>query len=210
MIYPQLSDAAWLQAQVDAGLNDGQIAAQLGCTKSAVVYARQRCGVLRPHTCAVCGITFTRDYYRIHVHSCKRRQTHADCQYCGKVLGVAIHPTHEARCHANPTVREATRRLLDAGDGTIVSSTHYRRVSLGTQAISAPALRELYGAWAQVAQEFGLAYGESAVQLQIERGVVSERTAIAYERQVLESEQHRGLPVCGVRQVGREVYCMLR
>lgn len=208
--YPQLQDAAWLREQVDAGLTNEQIAQLVGCTIPAVKSALDRNRIYHLRRCSACGVEFTADYYRVHITTCKRKATHATCQHCGNVYAVATHAKHEPRCAQNPAVRELTRRLLDDGNGIIVSSTHYRRVSIGTLAISAPTLRELYGRWADVARAFGLAYGDEAFARQVAIGVANEAAAMRYERRVLAAEMDRGFVVCSARQVGHEVYCMLR
>ncbi len=209
--YPLLHDRQWLQAQVDAGMSNRQIAAIVGCSFASVAEALNRNGVVHMKLCTVCGARFTTSDYRLHIKTCRRPTVRRTCQHCGGVFSPKIHAWHEQRCTANPVVFEATRKLLDDGHGVIISSTAYRRLGDDTGAAPYSTLLTTYHTWANVAVAFGLAHGDAGVQRLVLAGVANEAEVVRFERRVIDAELYaQGLPVCRLRVVGREVYCMVR
>lgn len=201
--YPQLHDREWLQAQVNAGRNSADIAAIVGCSAPGANDALVRNGVMVQRTCKVCGETFDYQGYKAHIRQCKRPLNQAirtaTCPHCGEMFQPATVAEHAERCYHNPVAYAMTRQLLDDGDGVIMQRDQYIARRVGTRAMSHHLLQRLFGSWPQVAAAFGLLSSADAAEARAADEVAEEREIAELERKILEAEQHRGLPACGMR-----------
>ncbi len=215
--YPQLHDREWLRAQIGAGSNAADIARLVGCTDQCARDALERNGVHLQRTCRVCGERFEYRTYRSHIRQCKRPRIQARtavCPHCKKDFAPATVTEHAERCFHNPVVYAATRALLDDGNGVILQRQEYikRRSAqrAGTRAMTRQLLSQEFGSWTAVADAFGLLTSVDAADVALRNEIDRERAAVELERRILESEQHRGLPVCRVRETPTEVHYVLR
>jgi len=215
MIYPQLADAAWLREQVAAGSGTVDIARVIGCSEPSVREALLRNGIQTRRTCRVCGETFDYNVYKTHIRTCKRpvNQTirTATCPHCGESYPPSTVNEHARRCYRNPVAYAITQELLDDGNGVIMNRDKYIARRAGTQAMSHHLLLRLFGSWPAVATAFGLLSSAESADALMAKELAKERAALELERRILESEKHRGLPVCGMRPLpGGGVAYMLR
>lgn len=209
--YPELHDPAWLRAQVAAGANTLSIARIVGCSQAGAAWALRQHGIQILKRCNACGETFGHNDYRAHIRTCKCKvAAPTTCPHCGERVAAAGMPKHVAHCFHNPAVREFTRSLVDDGTGAIVTRNVYMERRNNSTAITYEMLRQHYRTWPQVAAVFGLLDRRDTAERRQLAMLEDEAKAVQLERIILELEKDRGLAVCSVRQVGHEVYCMLR
>ncbi len=199
--YPQLRDAEWLQAQVDAGGNTITIAAAIGCSPPAVALALRQYGIQLPRRCSVCGGVFGHNDYRVHIRTCKPVAPPCVCPHCREWVGSTGYANHVLHCFGNPDVQVLTKRLLDDGGGSIVRRDVYNNRRVNTVALTHMALREHIGSWLDVAEYYGLLGGPAALEHAELKQIEVERQAVAMEQRILADEMNHGFDVCRVREL---------
>ena len=144
------------------------------------------------------------------------------CTHCGQMHDTRLVALHERRCIANPAVRAATAEALSdpLRPGCAVTPAEFKEWQPGTEAAPFNTLMRLYGSWAGICEEFGLASpllrgnkrGAKARQLKIEEAELKQARLDAEEAaRNREAMGREGLKVCRTRELpdGR-VACMLR
>lgn len=79
------------------------------------------------------------------------------CEHCGTTQNrEGMLRRHLERCPMSPDNREKYRAILDRGDGCIIATTEYRKLSGDMDVFTSKRLCQTLGTWADVAAYFGL------------------------------------------------------